>query len=155
MFRTTIAAALGALTAASVATAVAPSAAADMRYGNYEVLSNRWTDATWVWAAYPCETMGTFDDLPAGCVTVSAIDRPHFFGRGYYGGTARLVDGQYSFTSDVSDGLRCPFGPSMPTRDTYTWDANTLAGVVESHFDAGCMNGPAGVNTWTFALVRM
>lgn len=44
--------------------------------------------------------MGKFDDLPAGCVTVSAIDRPHFFGRGYYGGTARLVNGQYSFTSD-------------------------------------------------------
>lgn len=50
MFRTMIAAALGALTAGIV---VAPVAAADMRYGNYDVLSNRWTDATWVWAAYP------------------------------------------------------------------------------------------------------
>jgi len=152
MLRTAVGSAFAAL---AVATAVAPQAAADMPYGNYEVLSNRWTDASWVWAAYPCETPRKFDELPPGCVTVSAVDRPHFFGRQYYGGTARLVDGQYSFTTDVSDGLRCPIGGVMPTRDTYTWDANTLAGVVESHFETGCFNGPPGVNTWTFALVRM
>lgn len=151
MLRSTVGAAFAML---AVATAVAPRAVADMAYGNYEVLSNRWTDATWVWAAYPCETPGKFDQMPAGCITVSAVDRPHFFGRSYYGGTARLVDGQYSFTTDVGDGLHCPMGV-MPTRDTYTWDANTLAGVVESRFDAGCFNGPPGMNTWTFALVRM
>lgn len=151
MLRITVGAALVVLT---VGTAAAPRAGADMRYGNYEVLSDRWTDASWVWATYPCGTVGKFDDLPAGCVTVSAVDRPHYMGRQYYGGTARLVDGRYSFSTDVSDGLRCP-GSAMPTHDTYTWDANTLSGVVESRFDAGCFNGPAGMNTWTFALVRM
>ncbi|MEB3019572.1 hypothetical protein [[Mycobacterium] crassicus] len=152
MFRVAVGAAFAAL---AVSTVMAPRAAADMPYGNYEVLSNRWTDASWVWAAYPCETPGKFDELPPGCVTVSAIDRPHFFGRSYYGGTARLVDGQYSFSSDVGDGLHCPMGQYLPTRDTYTWDANTLSGVVESRFDVGCFNGPPGMNTWTFALVRM
>ncbi|MCV7383274.1 hypothetical protein [Mycolicibacter longobardus] len=152
MFRVTVGAAAAAL---AVGTAVAPAAGADMAFGNYEVLSNRWTDASWVWAAYPCETPGTFDQMPAGCVTVSAVDRPHFFGRAYYGGTARLVNGQYSFTTDVADGLHCPMGPYLPTRDTYTWDANTLSGVVESRFEVGCFNAPPGTNTWTFALVRM
>ncbi len=142
------------LAALAVATVVAPRAEADMRYGNYEVLSNRWTDASWVWAAYPCETPGTFDQMPAGCLLVSAIDRPHFFGRQYYGGTAHLVDGKYSFSTDVSDGLRCPTG-LMPSHDTYTWDANSLSGVIESRFDVGCFSGPAGMNTWTFTLVRM
>ncbi|OHV06456.1 hypothetical protein [Mycobacterium talmoniae] len=131
---------------------LASPAGADMRYGNYEVLSDRWTDASWVWAVYPCETPGQFDQMPAGCVLVSALPRPQF-GK-YYGGTAKLVDGRYSFTSDVPDGLRCP-GAALPSRDTYTWDANSLAGTIESHFDVGCFNGPPGVNTWDFALTRM
>jgi hypothetical protein len=135
-----------------VATILAPTASADMRYGNYEVLSDRWTDASWVWAVYPCETPGRFDQLPAGCVLVNALPRPKF--GAYYGGTATLVDGNYSFTSDVADGLRCPHG-AQPSRDTYTWDANTLTGTVESRFDLGCFDGPAGMNTWTFALSRM
>lgn len=151
MLRTALGVGLAAL---AIGTALAPRAVADMPYGNYEVQSNRWTDASWVWAAYPCETPGKFDQLPPGCVTVSAVDRPHFFGRQYYGGTARLVDGRYSFSTDVADGLRCPMG-MMPTHDTYSWDANTLVGVVESRFDTGCFNGPPGMNTWTFALVRM
>lgn len=151
MLRAAVGAALGVLT---VSTAMAPQAGADMRYGNYEVLSDRWTDASWVWAAYPCETLGAADDMPAGCVQVSAIDRPHYIGRQYYGGTAKLAAGRYSFSTDVADGLRCPSG-AMPTHDTYTWDANTLSGVIESRFDAGCFNGPPGMNTWTFALVRM
>jgi hypothetical protein len=32
-----------------------------MNYGNYEVWSNRWTDASWVWAVYPCEDIGPFE----------------------------------------------------------------------------------------------
>ncbi|WP_370485704.1 hypothetical protein [Mycobacterium sp. pUA109] len=135
-----------------VATMLASPAGADMRFGNYEVLSDRWTDASWVWAVYPCETPGQFDQMPSGCVLVSALPRPQF--GAYYGGTAKLVDGHYSFTSDVPDGLRCP-GAALPTRDTYTWDANTLAGSVDSHFDVGCFNGPPGVNTWAFSLTRM
>lgn len=134
------------------ATMLAPQANAQMLYGNYEVLSNRWTDASWVWAAYPCEDATPYDALTDDCVLIEALPRPKF--GAYYGGSAKLVNGQYSFTTDVPDGLRC-FGAALPTRDTYTWDANTLAGTVESHFDVGCFNGPPGMNTWTFALQRM
>ena len=140
------------LAAAAVAMPLAPAAGADMLFGNYEVLSNRWTDASWVWAVYPCETPGKLDRVPSGCVLVSALPRPQF--GAYYGGTAPLVDGRYSFTSDVPDGLRC-VGGAQPSRDTYTWDAASLTGTIESHFDVGCFNGPPGVNTWTFALQRM
>ncbi|MCV7359575.1 hypothetical protein [Mycolicibacterium fluoranthenivorans] len=139
--------------AAVAATVMAPAAHATMLYGNYNVLSNRWTDAAWIWAAYPCDpgnpgVAGT----PINCVRISAMPSPQ---RGaYYGGVANLANGQYSYTTDVPDGLRC-FGQVLPTRDTYTWDANTLAGVVESRFDVGCFNGPPGMNTWTFALTRM
>ncbi|MCV7317087.1 hypothetical protein H7J77_16230 [Mycolicibacillus parakoreensis] len=151
MVRRIVGAALAALIVGTVA---APVAGATMPFGNYDVQSNRWTDRSWVWAVYPCEVPGGLDDLSGDCVLISALDRPHFFGRQYYGGTARLVDGSYSFSTDVSDGLRCPHG-FMPSHDTYTWDANTLVGVIESRFDVGCFDGPAGMNTWTFALVRM
>jgi hypothetical protein len=143
---------LGAVLAPVVAAGLAaPVANADMPYGNYEVMSNRWTDAAWLWAAYPCEDIGPFDPVVEGCLLVHALPRPQ---RGaYYGGEARLVDGNYSFTTDVSDGLRC-FGQVLPTRDTYTWNKDSLAGTVESRFDVGCFNGPPGMNVWTFALVR-
>jgi hypothetical protein len=85
-------------------------------------------------------------------VLIHALPRPKF--GAYYGGTATLANGKYSFTDNVPDGLRCP-GAALPTRDTYTWDAVSLAGIVESRFDVGCFNGPPGMNTWTFALQRM
>jgi hypothetical protein len=43
----------------------------------------------------------------------------------------------------------------MPTRDTYSWDANTLAGTIESNYDVACFNGPPGSQVWTFALQRL
>lgn len=132
------------------ATVLAPGAEARMQYGNYEVLSNRWTDASWVWAAFRCDVDGDWG-MP-NCLKMSAYPRPQF--GAYYGGNAYLNDGKYSFTSPVADGLRCP-GHAMPTTDTYTWDAYTLFGHVESRFDVGCFNGPPGMNTWTFALQRM
>lgn len=145
--------AVSAIVAAAVLPVSTPVADASMLYGNYEVLSNRWTDASWVWAAYPCDGGNVG---PAGevidCMLIHALPRPQF--GAYYGGEARLADGKYSFTTDVPDGLRC-IGAAMPTRDTYVWDANSLAGTVESRFDVGCFNGPAGMNTWRFALKRM
>jgi hypothetical protein len=141
-----------ALAPLAVATMAAPTSNADFLYGNYEVLSNRWTDASWVWAAYPCgQDPGEFGN-PIDCVLIHALPRPKF--GAYYGGTATLANGKYSFTDNVPDGLRCP-GAALPTRDTYTWDAVSLAGIVESRFDVGCFNGPPGMNTWTFALQRM
>lgn len=142
-----------ALVSAATATVLAAPAHADFVYGNYEVLSNRWTDASWIWAAFPCDAGAPGrPGAVVDCVLVSAVPRPQF--GAYYGGVARRVNGSFSFTTDVPDGLRC-LGQSLPTRDTYTWDASTLAGVVESRFDVGCFNGPPGMNTWTFALQRM
>lgn len=143
---------VGAMLAPVVAAAVlAPPAQADMHFGNYAVLSNRWTDASWLWAVYPCNIPGEITRDSPGCVDVYALPQPKF--GAYYGGQARLVGNTYSFTDDVIDGLRCP-GQALPTRDTYTWDVNTLAGTIESRFDVGCHGGPPGVNTWTFALQR-
>lgn len=146
---------VGALAAASLVSAamlVMPGARADMNFGNYQVLSSRWTDASWIWAVYPCNTVGEFNDNYAtDCVDIQALPSPKF--GAYYGGTARLDGNVYSFTTDVPDGLRC-LGQALPSRDTYTWDASTLAGTIESHYDVGCFNGPPGVNFWDFALKR-
>ena len=84
---------------------------------------------------------------------VSAIPRLKFYA--YYDGNAHLVDGRYTLTVDVNDGLRCLPGYSMPTRDTYSWDQVSLAGTIESVYDVGCFNGPPGTQFWTFALKRL
>jgi hypothetical protein len=139
-----IAVAATALTAA--AATLAPPANAGMTVGNYDVLTDRYTQASWVWFIAPCQ--------PAApdCLYISAIPRLKFYD--YYEGFAHLVDGRYTLTVDVIDGLRCP-GYNMPTRDTYSWDAVTLAGTIDSVYDVGCYNGPPGSQFWTFALQRL
>jgi hypothetical protein len=130
----------------AAAAVLAAPAQAMMALGNYDVLTNRYTQASWVWFVARCQPV-TLD-----CVYVSAMPRLKFYA--YYEGDAHLVDGRYTLTVDVPDGLRCP-GYSMPTRDTYSWDAVTLAGTIDSEFDAGCFGGPAGSQFWTFALQRL
>jgi hypothetical protein len=132
-----------ALTAAAVA--LAPVARADMLPGNYELQTARDPAHSWVWAVRPCYS--------GGCVHASAIPRPSAFAAPY-DGDAQLANGRYTLTVDVPDGLRC-FGNTLPTHDTYSWDAATLAGSVDSTFAAGCGGGPAGTYTYTFALIRM
>jgi hypothetical protein len=134
-----------ALTAA--AAGLAPPAQAGMPVGNYDVLTNRYTQASWAWFVSPCQ--------PASpdCLDISAIPRLKFYA--YYDGDAHLANGKYTLTVDVNDGLRCLPGYSMPTRDTYTWDEVTLAGTIESVYDVGCFNGPPGSQFWTFALQRL
>jgi hypothetical protein len=140
-----LAIATAALTAS--ATVLAPPAQATMQAGNYDVLTNRYTQASWVWFVSPCQP-------PApDCVDISAIPRLKFYA--YYDGDAHIIDGRYTLTVDVNDGLRCLPGYSMPTRDTYTWDPVTLAGTIDSVYDVGCFNGPPGTQFWTFALQRL
>jgi len=86
------------------------------------------------------------------CVNVSAITRLNFYAD--YASQTFLVDGRYTFTVDVPDGLRC-LGYNLPTRDTYSWDEVSLAGTIESVYDVGCFNGPPGTQFWTFALQRL
>jgi hypothetical protein len=139
---TTIAVALS-----GAASLLAPPAQAGMPSGNYDVLTNRYTQASWAWFVSQCQPPSP------DCLDISAIPRLKFYA--YYDGDAHLANGQYTLTVDVNDGLRCLPGYSMPTRDTYTWNEVTLAGTIESVYDVGCFNGPPGSQFWTFALQRL
>jgi hypothetical protein len=135
-------------TLTAAAAVLAPSARAGMQLGNYDVLTNRYTQASWAWFVSACET-----SAPPDCLDISAIPRLKFYA--YYDGDAHLVNGRYTLTVDVNDGLRCLPGYSMPTRDTYSWDEVSLAGTIESVYNVGCFNGPPGTQFWTFALKRL
>ena len=129
------------------ATVIAPPAQAMMNLGNYDVLTNRYQRASWFWAVYPCQAVSP------DCVYISAAPRLKFYN--YYDGEAHLVDGRYTLNVEVSDGLQCSPGYAMPTHETWSWDEQTLAGTIESNYDAGCWNGPPGSQFWTFALQRL
>jgi hypothetical protein len=126
---------------------VPPPANAMMNLGNYDVLTNRYNLSSWVWFIARCVPERSLD-----CIDVSGITRRAFYDQ--YEGKAHLDGNTYTLTVDVNDGLRCP-GQNLPTRDTYTWDQNTLAGEINSSYDVGCFNGPPGTQFWTFALQRL
>ena len=137
----------------------APIASADMRIGNYEVLTDRWNDHSWIWSvmhscgAPDCATY--FEDpviAPATeTMNVRAIPRP--LKSQAFQQSAFFADGRYTLTVDVLDGVRC-IGYNLPSHDVYTWDAVSLVGSIESTFAAGCYGGPGGVETHPFALRR-
>ena len=127
-----------------------PPAQAMMKLGNYDLLTNRYdrpASASWVWFITNC-----FPDKQPDCVYVSARPRRAFYA--YYEGPAQLVDGNYTMTVDVVDGLLCP-GQRLPTRETYRWNEVSLSGTIESHYNVGCFNGPPGMQFWTFQLQRL
>nr|WP_231614212.1 hypothetical protein [Mycobacterium nebraskense] len=134
---------------AFAAAACPPIAQAAMPFGNYDLhIEGRYDFHTWVWAITAC---------PGGCVHVNAIARPVAKAFPYIG-DARLADGRYILTVDVPDGLRCDdiyYGPTIPTHDVYMWDAATLAGTLQSSFETGCHNAPAGTYTYLFTLSRL
>jgi hypothetical protein len=131
-----------ALTTAAVA--LAPAARAEMQIGNYALQTDRDPGHAWIWAIRLCNY--------GGCVHVQAIPQPN--GQAApYDGDAQLADGRYTMTVDVPDGVRCVVY-FLPSHDTYSWDAVTLAGSVDSTFDAGCGGAPGGTNTHAFQLVR-
>jgi hypothetical protein len=129
-----------------VASVLAPPASA-YTLGNYDVLTNRYTRASWVWTLYPCQAAAP------DCLLISATPRLKFYA--YYDGTAHLANGRWTLSVDVPDGLQCTPGYAMPTRDTYSWDEATMAGTIDSVYDVGCFNGPPGTQFWTFALQRL
>ncbi|HYB39982.1 MAG TPA: hypothetical protein VEF72_32540 [Mycobacterium sp.] len=131
-----------ALTTAAVA--LAPVARAEMQIGNYALQTNRDPGHAWIWEVRPCGS--------PGCVHVQAVPQPN--GQAApYDGNAQLANGRYTMTVDIPDGVRC-LVYFLPSHDTYSWDAVTLAGSVVSTFDAGCGGAPGGTNTYTFQLVR-
>jgi hypothetical protein len=91
------------------------------------------------------------------CANVSANPMPIAKAFQWYA-KAYQADGTYTMTVDVPDGLRCGnvyYGPVIPTRDVYTWDAVTLTGTLQSSFAVGCDNAPGGTFTYPFRLVRL
>jgi hypothetical protein len=133
-----------ALTAAALA--LAPNAAAGMLIGNYEVETTRDPGHSWLWEVRKCQV-----ETP-DCVHVNAQPRPN--GQAVpWNGDAHLANGRYTMVVDVPDGVRCTLY-FLPSHDTYSWDAVTLAGSVDSTFDAGCGNAPGGTVSYPFNLVR-
>lgn len=132
--------------------AAAPTSQAESFFANYQLLiPERYDFHTWTWAVSHC--------IPAaeGCATINAIPMP--VAKAFeYVGDAHLVDGRYTLSVDVPDGLRCGnvyYGPVIPTRDVYTWDSATLQGTLTSSFAAGCDGAPGGAFSYPFSLVRL
>jgi hypothetical protein len=130
-----------------------------MRIGNYEVLTDRWNDHSWIWSVmHSCGApdCGTYFEDPViapatETMNVRAIPRP--LKSQAFQQSALFADGRYTLTVDVPDGVRC-IGYNLPSHDVYTWDAVSLVGSIESSFAAGCYGGPGGVETHPFALRR-
>lgn len=132
--------------------AMAPTSHAEPFFANYQMLvPDRYDFHTWTWAVSHC--------IPAAddCAHISAIPMP--VAKAFeYTGDSHLEQGRYTLTVDVPDGLRCGniyYGPVIPTRDIYSWDAVTLQGTLSSSFAAGCDGAPGGTFTYPFSLVRL
>ncbi|MGV0745913.1 hypothetical protein [Mycolicibacterium sp. XJ870] len=136
--------------------ALAPPAAA-MYYGSYALhMPDRRDFHTWIWSALtPCRNAD--ETKRTDCMSILTIPQP-VAKAAYSDADATLVDGHYTMTIDDPFGLRCGdiyYGPTIPTHDVYTWDANTLAGQMVSSFAAGCDGAPGGSFTYPFTLTRM
>ena len=143
---------LCAVSALAVAGVLAPPTShAEPFFANYQLLiPERYDFHTWTWAVSHCIPAGE------GCAHISAIPMPTAKAFEYVG-QARLTDGRYTLAVEVPDGLRCGnvyYGPTVATRDIYSWDATTLQGTLSSSFAAGC-DGAPGVLTYPFSLVRL
>jgi hypothetical protein len=140
--------------AVSTASLWAPSGHADVSVGNYQLnIAGRYDFHTWIWAvAAPRSGAGT-----PGCVHVAGLPQPTAKAS-YYEGDARLTDGRYTLVIDDPFGLRCGdvyYGPTIPTRDIYTWDAITLSGNLESSYGSDCGGSAGGTTKYPFTLTRM
>jgi hypothetical protein len=137
---------------AAVGVSTAPHAHSAPFFANYQLLvQGRYDFHTWAWAVTYC-----IPEAP-DCASIKAIPMPT--AKAFeYTGDAHLVDGRYTLSVDVPDGLRCGnvyYGPVIPTRDVYNWDAVSLQGTLTSSFAAGCDGTPGGAFTYPFSLVRL
>jgi hypothetical protein len=117
---------------------------AEMQIGNYALQTPRDPGHAWIWEIRNCGT--------PGCLHIQAVPQPN--GQAApYDGQAQLVNGWYTMSVDVPDGVRCVVY-FLPSHDTYTWDQATLSGSVESTYPAGCGGAPGGTDTYPIQLVR-
>lgn len=131
----------------------APANAA-LAVGNYNAyIEGRYDFHSWIWSISLCDSPGGV----AQCANISANPTPIAKAFQWYG-QARQTGGTYTLAVDVPDGLRCGnvyYGPVIPTRDVYTWDAATLTGTLQSSFTTGCGGDPGGTANYPFRLVRL
>jgi hypothetical protein len=127
---------------AIAAVTFAPAAHAHMVLGNYEVITPRDPVHVWIWQV-SCDSL---------CLHINAVPRPGG-GAVPWDASAQLVDGRYTMAVDVFAGLICP-GYAVTTHDTYSWDAVTLEGSVDSSYAQGCWGAPGGTDTYPFRLSR-
>jgi hypothetical protein len=143
--------ALGVAVGAAAAVALAPAAGAAMGFGNFDLQIQRGTDYhTYVWAVSPCVN-------PApDCKLITGIHRP-IAGNVSYQGEAHLINGQWTLSVDIGEGLICGgyYGQNIPTHDVFTWDPNTQVGNAASASDIGCGGAPGGVINYPFVLTRL
>ena len=122
----------------AAAVALAPVAHAGMPYGNYEVQTPRDPGHSWLWDSPAVRARSPRGLHPRD----QAQPRPNGQATPWYA-VAHLANGRYTMIVDVPDGVRCTVY-FLPSHDTYTWDAVTLTGSVDSTFDAGCGGAPGG-----------
>lgn len=142
----------------AAAVLLAPPAAADMFYGNYDlVMPERRDFHTWIFSlVQPCKDDN--GDSINGCLVLQTIPQP--VAKAAFTKAQVLLQDNGTYTVSIDDpfGLRCGdiyYGPVVPTHDVYTWDANTLTGQMVSTFDVGCDGAPGGTHVYPFALRRM
>jgi len=144
---------LCAVALAAAAVGFAPAAHAGMQIGHYSAyVEGRYDFHTWIFTFSSCNPPEGIEE----CANASANPMPIAKAYQWYA-VARQAGGTYTMTVDVPDGLRCGnvyYGPVIPTRDVYSWDAVTLRGTLQSSFATGCDNSPGGTFTYPFSLVR-
>ena len=152
--RLTLRAALLGAALVPIATALAPAGNAYPLPGSYNAyVDGRYDFHTWKWAFATCQPPGPINE----CLYVSAMPSPIARAYAWYA-KAQLVNGAYTLTVDMPEGLRCGnvyYGPVIPTRDVYTFDAVTLTGKLDSSFDTGCDGAPGGTITYPLTLSRI
>lgn len=73
---------------------------------------------------------------------------------GGWTGNALLTGGRWNITVVRPDGFSCKSGATRPSTNTYSWDASSLTGTVDSTHDAAvCPGEPAGTFHDTFTIV--
>lgn len=113
-----------------------------MLVGNYRVDTPRDPGHSWIWLVKPCSP---------DCVYIYALPQPNGQAAPFRG-IAQLANGRYTMAVDVPDGVRC-LVYFLPSHDVYSWDAVTLAGSVDSTFDANCGGAPGGADSYPIQLV--
>ena len=141
---------------AVVATVLAPVANTPepCASGNYELVTDRRNDLTWVWeglhscGAPDCGTTLVDPDVAPATTTLNVIAIPRSLKSQRFQQSAFYVDGEYTLTVDVPAEVRCIGNNCRRTTCTHRLE-HTRWSTIESTYIAGCYGGPGGTDTYT------